>query len=60
MRSSVPTRAQRGISGMVIATMTLCTPVPKIATTASAMIINGNAITTSKMRWKIRSSRPPK
>ena len=29
------TRAQRGISGMVMAMMTLCTPVPKIDTMAS-------------------------
>jgi len=34
-------RAQRGISGIVIATMTFCTPVPKIETTASAMMISG-------------------
>ena len=45
---------------MVMAMMTLCTPVPKIDTIASAMMISGNAITTSNMRWKIRSIRPPK
>ena len=45
---------------MVMAMITFCTPVPKIATTASAMMISGNAITTSKMRCRIRSILPPK
>ena len=45
---------------MVMAMMTLCTPVPKIDTTASAMMISGNAITMSKMRWNTMSSWPPK
>ena len=56
-RGERTTRAQRGISGMVMATITLCTPVPKIATTASAMMISGNAISTSNTRWKTRSIR---
>ena len=32
---------------MVMAMMTFCTPVPKIDTIASAMMISGNAITMS-------------
>ena len=35
---------------MVMAMITLCTPVPKMDTTASAMMISGNAIITSATR----------
>ena len=45
---------------MVMARMTLCVPVPKMATTASAMMISGNAMNTSMTRWKTRSIQPPK
>ena len=45
---------------MVMAMMTFCTPVPKIDTIASAMMISGNAITTSNSRCMSMSIRPPK
>jgi hypothetical protein len=48
------------MSGMVIATITLWTPPPKMAITASARTISGKAITTSNTRCSKRSRRPPK
>jgi len=45
---------------MVMAMMTFCTPVPKMETMASAMMISGNAITTSNTRCMIMSIMPPK
>ena len=43
-----------------MAMITFCTPVPKIATTASAMMISGKAISMSNTRCSIRSIVPPK
>ena len=45
---------------MVIAMMTLKVPVPKIATTASAMMMSGKAVSTSMRRWNVGSNQPPK
>ena len=54
------TRPQRGMSGIVMATTTLNTPVPNTATTASARMISGKAIRMSKMRCRTRSNHPLK
>jgi hypothetical protein len=48
------------MNGIVIAMITLNTPVPNTATTASARMISGKAISTSSTRWKMRSNQPPK
>jgi len=44
----------------VIARITFCTPVPKIDTTASAMMISGKEITISMTRCSHRSVWTPK
>jgi hypothetical protein len=54
------TSAARGIIGMVIARMTLVTPVPRIETTASARMISGKARKISMIRWISKSTRPAK
>ena len=44
----------------MIARITFSVPVPRIDTTASAMMTSGNAMKTSMTRWKMRSNSPPK
>ena len=45
---------------MVMAMITFSIPVPSTVTTASAMMIKGNAMKTSNTRCKRRSNQPPK
>jgi hypothetical protein len=44
----------------VIAMITFWVPLLKIAITASAMMISGNAMNTSRTRWNTKSTQPPK
>jgi hypothetical protein len=53
-------RAASGMKGMQIATITWRISDPKTATTVSAMIIVGKAISTSITRWMNRSTLPPR
>ena len=43
-----------------MAMITYWIPVPRIETTASAMMIKGKAMKMSITRWNIRSNQPPK
>ncbi len=57
------TRATRGMTGTVIAAMTLPilpSPVPSAATTAMAMTMSGKLSRTSIRRWMSWSARPPR
>ena len=54
------TRATRGITGNVIATITFSVPGPSAATTAIAMTIKGNEMSTSMSRSMACSTLPPK
>ena len=54
------TRATRGMTGSVMATMTFRVPGPRAATTAMAMTMSGNEMRMSMIRWMISSVLPPK
>src|SRR5687768_7318937 len=54
------TRATRGMTGKVIATITLPVPGPSAATTAMAMTMSGNEMSTSMSRSITCSILPPK
>jgi hypothetical protein len=48
------------MKGIVMAMITFPTPEPKTDTIAKAMIISGNAMKISMIRWKMRSNSPPR